>query len=264
MQRGNVSISRFRGVCKDDVSAERKELLHNGTCCSVRQLKWNPPVGGTIYGTLFNYQGVLDKYRSNFIEPPYIELPKAPVLYIKSNNTIIGYGAPIPLPDGIPEIEVGASLGVVIGRTATRVCEDKAFEYVTGYTIVNDVSIPHESFFRPAVKQKCRDGFCPIGPWVVERDAVSDPGTLGIRVFINGKLQQENTTENLIRPVSRLIAEVTDFMTLYKGDLLLVGVPEGAPLAKAGDHIRIEIDHLGFLENPVVLESELYSGGEFV
>ena len=156
---------------------------------------------------------------------------------------------------------MGAALGVVIGKKAVKVEAESALHYVSGYTIVNDVSIPHSNYHRPAVKQKARDGFCPIGPWIMDRDEISDPNHLGIRVFINGELRQESNTANLIRSVARSIADITEFMTLDEGDLLLMGVPERAPLAKVGDTVRLEIDEIGYLENTLVSESDYMSGG---
>ena len=116
--------------------------------------------------------------------------------------------------------------------------------------------LPHDSLYRPAIHFQARDGFCPIGPWIIDRHGVENPDNVSIRVFINDKLQQENSTSNLVRSVSRLLAEVTEFMTLNPGDVLLVGVPEDAPQAKVGDKIRIEIDGIGSLENVIVDESE--------
>lgn len=95
----------------------------------------------------------------------------------------------------------------------------------------------------------------------MERDAVTDANALNIRVYINGQLRQENNTGNLIRPIARLISDITEFMTLNTGDTLLVGVPENAPLAKAGDHIRIEVEGIGDLENKIVHEHALVTGG---
>jgi 5-oxopent-3-ene-1,2,5-tricarboxylate decarboxylase/2-hydroxyhepta-2,4-diene-1,7-dioate isomerase len=119
---------------------------------------------------------------------------------------------------------------------------------------VNDVSVPHGSFYRPSIRFKCRDGFCPIGTAVVDRARVSNPDALRVRVFVEGVLRQENTTANLIRPTARLIADVTEFMTLAEGDMLLTGVPENAPLARAGQRVAIEIEGVGRLENPLVAE----------
>ncbi|MED4116286.1 fumarylacetoacetate hydrolase family protein [Priestia megaterium] len=228
---------------------------------SIEDLPWDVPVSGTVYGTLLNYKGALAALGEAVNENPYKEEPKAPILYIKPRNTVIGYNMPIPLPADVTELEVGAALGIVIGRTATRVSEEEALEYVAGYTVVNDISVPHESVYRPAIRQKARDGFCPIGPWIMERDAVTDANAVNIRVYINGQLRQENNTGNLIRPIARLISDITEFMTLNTGDTLLVGVPENAPLAKAGDHIRIEVEGIGNLENKIVHEHALVTGG---
>jgi 5-oxopent-3-ene-1,2,5-tricarboxylate decarboxylase/2-hydroxyhepta-2,4-diene-1,7-dioate isomerase len=204
---------------------------------------------GTVYGVLLNYRGALAALGDAVNRPPYKAPPKAPVLYIKPANTRSGHGAPIPVPDDAPELEVGASLAVVIGRTACRVAPERALDHVAGYTIANDVSVPHESYYRPSIRFKCRDGFCPVGPRLVERGAIANPDALAIRVFVDGVLAQENTTANAIRPVARLIAEITDFMTLSPGDILLTGVPERAPRARAGQRVAIEIDGLGRLEN---------------
>ncbi|MEX2461551.1 MAG: fumarylacetoacetate hydrolase family protein [Paenibacillaceae bacterium] len=243
------------------VSPADNTIELKGKCYHTDVLPWDVPVTGMIYGTLLNYKGALAALGNAVNEAPYNAAPNAPILYIKPVNTHIGYGMPIPLPTDIQEVAIGAALGVVIGRTATRVSESAALDYVVGYTIVNDVRVPHDSVYRPAVSQLSRDGFCPVGPWIIKPEFINNPDEMGIRVFINGTLSQDNTTANLTRSVSRLIAEITDFMTLSAGDMLLVGIPENAPLAKAGDRVRIEIDGIGCLENPIVPEHKLVGGG---
>lgn len=210
---------------------------------------------GTVYGVLLNYRGALAALGEAVHQPPYKAPPKAPVLYIKPANTLSAPGAPIVVPAEVEALEIGAALAVVIGRTACRVAPDRALDHVAGYTIANDVSVPHASYYRPAIRFKCRDGFCPLGPELVERGRIADPGALGLRVFVDGTLAQENSTAHLIRPVAQLIADVTDFMTLAPGDVLLTGVPERAPRARAGQRVAIEIDGLGRLENPLVAEA---------
>jgi 5-oxopent-3-ene-1,2,5-tricarboxylate decarboxylase / 2-hydroxyhepta-2,4-diene-1,7-dioate isomerase len=232
-------------------------ILVNGVKYEASQIKLDNPISGTVYGTLLNYKGSLEALKGKIDHPPYNQPPKGPVLYIKPRNTFSSYSNPVPLPTGIPELEIGAALGIVISKTATRVKKEQASDYIEGFTIANDISIPHESVFRPAIRHKARDGFCPIGPWVVSKESISNPDSLGIRVYINGELKQENSTSNLIRSISRLIEDVTDFMTLSTGDVLLVGVPENAPLAKANDHVRIEIDEIGYLENTIISEGKL-------
>lgn len=237
-------------------------LIHiNDSAIHPSQVKWDAPVSGSVYGTLLNYKGALAALGDSVNESPYKEPPKAPILYIKPVNTISGYGAEIPLPTGIEHLEVGATIGIVIGKTATNVSVEQANEFISGYTIVNDITVPHQSVFRPAVQYRARDGFCPIGPWIIEGVSLN-PDNLGVRVYVNDELVQENTTSNLIRSVGQLLAEVTEFMTLFEGDVLLVGVAENPPLVKAGDNIRIEVDQIGYLENVVVPENELTIGGE--
>jgi len=226
----------------------------------IDQLPIDTPNIKTVYGALLNFEGAYKALEPEMNDAPYQNPPKAPVLYIKPKNTFISNGQAIPLPEDVEALEIGATLGVVIGKTATKVKEAEALDYVQGYTVVNDVSIPHDNFHRPAVKQKARDGFCPVGPWIVNKEDVTDPNNLTINVYVNGEKKLENCTNNLIRSVEKLIADVTDYMTLYKGDVLLIGVPENAPLAKENDLVRIEIEQVGSLENRVVLEKNVIGG----
>jgi 5-oxopent-3-ene-1,2,5-tricarboxylate decarboxylase/2-hydroxyhepta-2,4-diene-1,7-dioate isomerase len=152
----------------------------------------------------------------------------------------------------VEDLEVGATLGVVVGAPACRIGEAEALSFVAGYTVVNDLGIPHESLYRPSLRFKCRDGFCPIGPAIVARKMVSDPNSLAISVAIDGQVVHRSRTDRLIRPVARLLADVTEFMTLRPGDVLMVGVAAGAPRARAGQRIAITIDGVGRLETPLV------------
>ena len=260
MKKGFVRLCGMMRSAEIDMRWEEAAVVLEGRRIPVSELSVGVPIHGTVYGTLLNYRGAWAALSQAMHEPPYQAPPKAPVLYIKPANTLIAHRMPIPCPHDTPVLEVGAALGVVIGRTATRVCQEKALDYVAGYTVVNDVSIPHESYYRPALKEKCRDGFCPVGPWIMERDSVPDPDHLSIRVWVNGVLQQENSTANLVRHVRQLLANVTEFMTLYPGDTLLVGVPENAPLVQVGDRVRIEVEGVGVLENVVVSEDEWRAG----
>jgi 5-oxopent-3-ene-1,2,5-tricarboxylate decarboxylase / 2-hydroxyhepta-2,4-diene-1,7-dioate isomerase len=249
-------IAGISYTMESEVDPERNTVIIDGTEYDANQLQWGAPATGAIYGVLLNYKGEWERFREQMTKPPYHHPPSAPVLYMKPSNTVNVHGGCIPLPDDESELQVGAALGVVIGQTATKVAKERVFDYIDGYTIVNDVTIPHETIYRPAVKERSRDGFAPMGPWVVEKKEVVDPDSLDIRVFVNGRLVQHNNTKHLMRPVASLLADITEFMTLYPGDVLLVGVPEGAPLVKAGDHVRIEIEKIGSLENTVVHESD--------
>ena len=213
-----------------------------------------PPyhLSGVVYGALLNHQTAWLSLGESGGQPPYNGAPRAPVLYLKPRNTLLGGGEAVQVPVGTPELEIGACLGLVIGRPACRVQEATALDYLAGYLIVNDVSIPHRAYYRPSIRFKARDGFCPIGPRVVPRAAIADPDDLSIRVLIDGELKQQARTSQLLRPVRRLLADVTEFMTLAPGDILAVGAAAPAPLISAGQLACIEIEGLGKLENPFV------------
>ena len=212
-------------------------------------------LSGVVYGTLLNQRGALAALGAAASAAPYKAPPKAPVLYVKPRNTLNGPGGVVCLPSDVAELEIGATLGVVFGRAACRVPAADALEFIAGYTIVNDLSVPHESFYRPSIRFKARDGSCCIGPEVVARVRIPDPDALGIRVYVDGQLAQQGSTRELIRPVRQLIADVTEFMTLQPGDVLLAGVSPGAPRVRAGQAVAVEIDALGRLENRVVAEA---------
>ena len=230
-----------------------------GKTLGIDELRWNTPTCGTVYGVLMNYRGALAALDGRDEASPVP--PKAPVLFIKPANTWIGYGDAIPLPDDVESVEAGGALGIVIGKTACRLAAVDTLDFVAGYTIVNDVCEPHRSYERPATRQRCRDGFCAIGPWVLPKQALPSPDSVALRVRVNGELRAENTTANMIRSVAKLIAEVTEFVTLSAGDVLHTGAPENAPRIAAGDRVRIELDGIGALENRVVAERDLTIGG---
>ena len=206
-----------------------------------------PPyrLSGVVYGALLNHRSSLAILGDAVNQPPYGRPPAAPVLCIKPRNTLALSGGFVGIPAGTPDLEVGGCLGVVIGRTACRVSEARALDHVAGYLIVADVSIPHANYYRPSIRCKARDGYCPLGPAVVSRDAVADPGLLTIRTHIGGVLAQTASTADLIRPAARLLADVTDFMTLSPGDVLALGAAAPAPRARPGETATIRIDGLG-------------------
>jgi 5-oxopent-3-ene-1,2,5-tricarboxylate decarboxylase / 2-hydroxyhepta-2,4-diene-1,7-dioate isomerase len=214
-----------------------------------------PPALRTVVGAMFEFQSAWDAAAETMAREPHHRPPKHPVLYIKPANTWSTGGQPVLLPSEIDEVQVGATLGIAFARTAARVSEHDALDFVAGYCIVNDVTVPHTSLLRPPMKQKCRDGFCPIGPLVPARGV--SPAALEIRSYVDGTLQHTASTATLRRSVARLIADVSEFMSLAPGDLLLVGVPHGVPCARVGQHMAIEIDGLGRLENPLLREPAL-------
>ncbi|MBO0494480.1 fumarylacetoacetate hydrolase family protein [Pseudomonas sp. Marseille-Q1929] len=211
---------------------------------------------GTLFGVALNYQGLVDQHLAQFHEAPYKQPPVKPVLFIKTPNTRNGHDQAVIYPAGIQHLQPGPALGVVIGKDASRVSEAQALDYVAGYTIVNEFSLPEDSYYRPAVKAKCRDGFCAIGPELIPRDQVKNPHDLSLKLWVNGELRQENSTANFVRSLPQLIAEITEFMTLHAGDVLITGTPEGRVDVLPGDRVEVQISGLGSLVNHIVAEQE--------
>lgn len=200
---------------------------------------------GTVYGTLLNFRGELEALGAKMNEAPYQAPPKAPVLYIKTANTWSADGADIPVPARVPQVEVGATIALVM----------KAPGEMAGYVLMNDLSVPHASLFRPPVKFKCLDGFLGVGGKLLPRDQAGDPAQLRIEVRINGVLKQTVEFRNLVRDPQQLLADVSEFMTLGAGDVLMLGCDVGRPLAKVGDRIELCADGLGTLSNTLVAEA---------
>jgi 5-oxopent-3-ene-1,2,5-tricarboxylate decarboxylase / 2-hydroxyhepta-2,4-diene-1,7-dioate isomerase len=209
-----------------------------------RHERFRAPVTGTVYGTLLNDREELAALGDAINAAPYKAPPKAPVLYVKPRNTLCGHGARVVVPHGTSGVQVGGSLGIVIGRTACRVSRSDAFDFVAGYTIVADLCVHHDLMYRPSVRYRARDGFCVVGPSVAAKRHVANVDDLQIRIQVNGVESCVGETARAVRSVAALLADVTDFMTLAPGDVLTMGAPHGAPNAKAGDRVTVEIGSL--------------------
>lgn len=213
-------------------------------------------LSGVVYGTLLNDPAALVALGDTVNAPPYKAPPRAPVLYLKPRNTLASSGSNMAVPTDTGEFEIGASLALVIGRTACRVRLDDAMSYVAGWTLVADLSVPHDSFYRPSVRFKARDGSCIVGPRVVPRAALTDPDALTLQISIDGALMQTARTAGMQRPVAELLREVTEFMTLWPGDILLLGAAYNAPRARAGQAFTIECAGIGQLQGRLVAEHQ--------
>lgn len=198
----------------------------------------------TVYGTLLNFRSELQAWAPKMSEPPYKAPPKAPVLYIKPANTWSASGAAIPVPAHVPEVEIGATIGMVM----------KAPGELAGYLLLNDLCVPHASYFRPPVKTRCLDGFLGIGSGFLAAAPSVDAAAFQLQVRINGELKQSISFAGLVRPAAQLLADVGEFMTLGAGDVLMLGCDLGRPLARVGDKIEISAEGLGTLVNTLVAE----------
>jgi 5-oxopent-3-ene-1,2,5-tricarboxylate decarboxylase/2-hydroxyhepta-2,4-diene-1,7-dioate isomerase len=220
-----------------------------------------PPwrLSGVVYGALLNHAGALASLGEALQAAPYKAPPRSPVLQVKPRNTLAGDGDAIVVPAGVEALEVGASLGIVIGRPACRVAVADALAHVAGYIVANDVCVPVDSplgHYRPGVRQRARDGFCPLGARVVPAADVAAPDALAVRVEIDGVVAQRTSTGDRVRGVARLIADVTEFMTLHPGDVLLLGAAAGGPQVRAGQTAAVTIEGLGTLRNRFIAASD--------
>jgi 5-oxopent-3-ene-1,2,5-tricarboxylate decarboxylase / 2-hydroxyhepta-2,4-diene-1,7-dioate isomerase len=216
-----------------------------------------PPwrLSGTVYGALLNHAPQLAALGDAAHQPPHKAPPQAPVLEVKPRHTLAGDGAVVRVPAGMAALSVSASLGIVIGAVACRVSVARALEHVAGYLIVGDVSAPLPNHYRPGARFKARDGFCPLGGRVVPAAEVKDPDALAGRVEVDGAVVHQFTTGDRLRGVAKLIAGVSEFMTLQAGDVLALGVAHGAPLVEAGHAVMLEIDGIGSLRLRVEAEA---------
>lgn len=215
---------------------------------------FQPPSGATVYGTLLNHREALAALGDQVNAAPYKAPPKAPILYIKPRNTWATSGDVVVVPSDAPALQMGATLGVVMGRAACKLSLADAMDHVAGYVVMNDISVPHDSFYRPSLRFKCRDGSCPMGAFAA-RNAVDNPDALAVTVAIDGVVAQQTETGGRLRSVAQLLVDVTEFMTLNPGDILSIGVSAHAPLAHAGQRVTLTIAGVGQIENTLVSEA---------
>lgn len=193
---------------------------------------WLPE--GTVYGTLLNFQREHALWAPRMNDAPYKAPPKAPVLYVKTANTFTPCAQSIALPVDA-SVEVAASLGLVMGAGG-----------VAGIVLFNDVAIAHDSYYRPPVKTRCVDGFLGVGPECVPLERLGGLAALRdleIELHRNGVHKQTTKLAEWVRDAATLLADVSEFMTLRPGDVLMTGtdcLPEGGrELVHAGDSVEI-------------------------
>jgi 5-oxopent-3-ene-1,2,5-tricarboxylate decarboxylase/2-hydroxyhepta-2,4-diene-1,7-dioate isomerase len=183
-----------------------------------------------------------------------LEKPAEPVLFIKPNSSLVGHKVPVFYPDGATYMHYENELAVVIGKEGRKIKAENAMEYVSGYTIANDVTVRDfvNNFYRPPVRAKGHDTFGPLGPFFVDASDIPDVNNLELRTYVNGELRQQGNTKDLMYSIGEIIEFVSSFMTLEPNDVILTGTPKGISHVFPGDTVRLEIDYLGALENKIV------------
>ena len=190
------------------------------------------------------------------------EPPPHQLWFNKQSTCIIGPGAPIEVPVASSVVDYEGELAFVIGRRCRHVPAERAAEVIAGYTICNDVSVRDWQVRTPTMTMgKSFDTHGPLGPWVVTADELGDPHGLSLRTWVNGELRQDGKTDDLIYDCFEMVEHLSTAFTLEPGDVISTGTPAGVGIAmdppqllRAGDVVRIEIDGIGTLENPVIDE----------
>ncbi|MEU9287541.1 fumarylacetoacetate hydrolase family protein [Streptomyces sp. NPDC048275] len=213
-------------------------------------LRIGPPLAriGKIVCIGLNYH---DHARETGAEPP-----AEPVIFFKAADTVVGPHDTVLVPRGSVKTDWEVELAVVIGRTARYLeSHEEALAHVAGYAVAHDVSEREFQIERGGTwdKGKNCETFNPLGPWLVTADEVPDPQNLSLRLWVNGELKQDGTTAEQIFPVAEVVRYVSQFMTLYPGDVINTGTPAGValgqpdpkPFLRAGDVVELEIGGLG-------------------
>lgn len=198
-------------------------------------------------------------YRSHAAEMAR-ELPKQPSMFIRFADTLVGHGSELIRPKVSDHFDFEGELALVIGKGGRHIAAERALEYVAGYTCFVDGSVRDYQKFS-VTSGKNFPGTGPLGPWLVTRDEIPDPGRLTLTTRLNGKEVQHATTDLLIYSIPQIIAFCSDFTALAPGDVISTGTPEGVghgrkpPLwMKAGDTLEVEITGIGILRAQVVDE----------
>jgi 2-keto-4-pentenoate hydratase/2-oxohepta-3-ene-1,7-dioic acid hydratase in catechol pathway len=211
------------------------------------------PRPGKILCSGINYRGHLE-------ENPGAKMPAEPFFFSKLPTAVIGPGEPIVHPKLTQQLDYEVEFAVVIGKRMKHTPPKQVMERVAGYTILHDVSARDVQFKDNQITLgKNFDTFCPLGPCIVTKDELPDPANVRLRSFVNGELLQDGTTADWVFPLPELLGRLSDVMTLEPGDVVSTGTPAGVGVfrkpqvfLKPGDVVRLEIDGVGLLENPVV------------
>lgn len=203
---------------------------------------------GKVVGIGLNYHGHAAEVGA--------EAPAEPILFLKAPDTVVGPDDTVLIPRTSVKTDWEAELGVVIGATARYLASpEEGLAHVGGYVLVNDVTERAFQIERGGTwdKGKNCETFTPLGPWLVTADEIPDPQALDVKLWVNGELKQDGHTSDQIFPVGEVVRYVSQFMTLYPGDVLVTGTPAGVaagqpepkPFLRAGDVVEVEIDGLG-------------------
>ena len=241
----------YSGAIHHATESNNSIKLEDGRIVNEKDVVWLPPVEPrTVFALGLNYADHAKELEFN--------APSEPLVFLKGPNTFIGHRGQTVRPSDVTYMHYECELAAVIGRPARNVKQGDAYNYIAGYTVANDYAIRDylENYYRPNLRVKNRDTCTPIGPWLVDKEDISDPMNLTLRTYINGELTQEGSTKDMIFSIPFLIEYLSSFMTLNEGDIILTGTPKGSVDTKPGDEVVTEIDEVGRLVNTIIGDEE--------
>jgi len=228
-------------------AAPGRVRLADGRVYTEEAVQWLPPFEPrTTFTLAINY--------ADHAKELAFKAPDEPLGFLKAANTFVGHRAQTLRPADVAFMHYECELAVVIGKTASKVSREQAYDCVAGYTVANDYALRDylENWYRPNLRVKSRDTCTPLGPWLVDRDDVPDPMNLNLRTTVNGVETQRGNTRDMVFDVPALIEYFSSFMTLSPGDLILTGTPDGIVNVQPGDEVVTEIEGIGRLVNTLV------------
>lgn len=245
MKHARISLD---GVIHAATEAGPGQLrLADGRVYAEEAVQWLPPFEPrTTFTLAINY--------ADHAKELAFKAPDEPLGFLKAANTFVGHRAQTLRPADVAFMHYECELAVVIGKTASKVSREQAYDCVAGYTVANDYALRDylENWYRPNLRVKSRDTCTPLGPWLVDRDDVPDPMNLNLRTTVNGVETQRGNTRDMVFDVPALIEYFSGFMTLSPGDLILTGTPDGIVNVQPGDEVVTEIEGIGRLVNTLV------------
>lgn len=234
-------------------------LAHEAVRISVEEIEWAAPVTPStkILCVGINYGLHIAEMKR--------EAPAHPSVFVRFADSFVGHGQAIVCPAASSHFDFEAELAIVIGRTCRHATLDDALSYVGGYTCLGDNSVrDFQKHAAQVTAGKNWEKSGSIGPWIVTSDEILDPQQLTIRTRLNGTEMQNGSTSDMLFPVARMVSYLSTFITLYPGDVIATGTPDGVGAGRippvwmrAGDRLEIEISGIGMLANPVINESDL-------
>jgi len=184
------------------------------------------------------------------------DIPTEPLIFLKPPSSLIAHGDAIVYPAISQRVDFEGEIALVIGKRGRNIAAADVFDYIAGYTCLNDVTARDlQKKDGQWTRGKGFDTFCAVGPWMVSRDSV-DFATLRVQTHLNGEKWQDGHTGQLIFGLDVIIPYVSRFLTLEPGDLIATGTPEGVGPMKPGDTVSVRVDGVGELTNPVIPEAQ--------